>query len=95
MGLTGPKERATFSLDSGTKQQLDGAVPKSMRSQFVDRAIREALRADALRRAVKAMREFPRVPINDGEGAVEALRRIRAEREDGLDRLHRQRRGPA
>jgi len=38
------KERSSFTLSLEVKKSLDAAVPKSSRSQFIEQAIREALK---------------------------------------------------
>lgn len=87
MGVTGTRERATFSLDPETKARLERAVPKRQRSRFVEEAIEAALREEDRRQAIEAIRNFPRVKVKDGS-VVETLREIRRERSDYLARRH-------
>lgn len=78
MNASGPKERATFSIDSGVKETLESQVPKSKRSRFVEEAIAKALRDAAKERALKMLREFKPVSTG-GENSTDVLRRIRQE----------------
>ena len=75
MGVTGPKERATFSLSADVKGRLEEAVPKSERSRFVEDAITRALREDARKAFLKFLDELPR--SSGGENSTDILRRIR------------------
>ena len=78
MNASGPKERATFSIDSTIKQTLESEVPKSKRSRFVEEAIAKALKDAAKERALKMIRDFK--PISTGgEDSTDVLRRIRLE----------------
>lgn len=77
MGATGPKERATFSLDSETKKNLEKAVPKSERSQYVEKAIDRALREDARKQLSQFLDDLP-VASGD-ESTTDYLRRKRQE----------------
>jgi hypothetical protein len=87
MNASGPKERATFSIDSTIKKRLERTVPKSKRSSFVEGAIAEALKDVAKQEALKAIREFKPYPLR-GPGVVETLRQIRTEREEQLASRH-------
>jgi len=82
------KEKAAFSIDISVKQALEAAVPKSKRSQFVERAISEALSADKRRQVAEMLRNLPSY-ATDGEPVVETLRKLRKEREDYLASRHR------
>ena len=88
MGVPGPKERATFTLDPVVKSQLERQVPKSERSHFVETAIANALKQAAKQEALEAIRSFERFPLK-GPGVVETLRQIRAERDEQLASRHR------
>lgn len=87
MNASGSKERATFSIDSTVKKQLERTVPKSKRSNFVEDAIVRALQDVAQQDALKAIREFRPYPPK-GPGAVETLRQIREERDKQLASRH-------
>lgn len=75
MNVTGPKERATFSLSPSVKNRLEEAVPKNERSRFVEKAIEQALRDDARRELMTFLDELPR--SSGGENSTEMLRRLR------------------
>jgi hypothetical protein len=75
MGIDGPKERATFSIDAAVKQTLEESVPKSQRSAFVERAISEALRSQAANRVLKTIDEMPKARHPDS--VVDFIRRHR------------------
>ena len=78
MNASGPKERATFSIDSTIKETLESQVPKSKRSRFVEEAIAKALKDAAKERALKMIRDFK--PISTGgEDSTDVLRRVRLE----------------
>lgn len=87
MNASGPKERATFSIDPAVKERLERTVPKSKRSSFVEDAIAEALKEAAIQDAVKAIREFKPYPLK-GSGVVETLRQVRTERAEQLASRH-------
>ena len=76
MNASGPKLRATFSIDSEIKGRLERVVPKGMRSSFVEQAIGDALKELARQEALKAIRDFKPYPLK-GPGVVETLRQIR------------------
>ena len=78
MNLFEPKQRATFSIAADIKTRLDLAVPKSERSQFVEKAIDQALRDIARERVKKLLDELP-VLQSDGENGSDFLRRKRLE----------------
>ena len=44
MGISGPKDRATFSIARDVKARLEEVVPKNERSRYVEKAIDRALR---------------------------------------------------
>ena len=88
MGVSGPKERATFTLDPGVKSQLERQIPQSERSRFVETAIANALKDLAKQDALDAIRSFERFPLK-GPGVVETLRQVRAERDEQLASRHR------
>lgn len=75
MNAAGPKERATFSLSAGLKARLEEVVPKNERSRFVEDAIREALRAEAIADLRRFMDEMPKA--RRGENSTALLRRMR------------------
>jgi hypothetical protein len=77
MGMTGPKERATFSLDPHIKANLDRTIPKSERSRFVEQALDAALKIEAGRRFSDFLDELP--TTSHGENSVDILHRIRRE----------------
>jgi len=78
MNASGPKERATFSIDSSIKETLESQVPKSKRSRFVEEAIAKALKDAAKERALKMIRDFKPVSTG-GEDSTDVLLRIRLE----------------
>jgi hypothetical protein len=88
MGISGPKDRATFTLDPAVKDELEREIPKSERSGFVQGAIVGALKEVRRQKALKAIREFKRYPLK-GPGVVETLREIRSERDEQLASRHR------
>lgn len=87
MNASGPKERATFSISSNVKRQLELIVPKSRRSGFVEDAIDRALRDVKKREALTAIRDFKPYPVT-GPGVVETLREMRKQRDDELSARH-------
>jgi hypothetical protein len=87
MGIDGPKERATVSITSTLKDQLDRAVPKSKRSGFVEAAIVEALRREAVARLKETLAKVEGLS-SGGEDSVDVLRRLRREREEYLADRH-------
>jgi cytochrome c553 len=78
MGVTGPKERATFSLSADVKERLEEAVPKSERSRYVENAITRSLRDDARKALAKFLDELPKASAT-GENSTDFLRRKRLE----------------
>jgi benzoyl-CoA reductase/2-hydroxyglutaryl-CoA dehydratase subunit BcrC/BadD/HgdB len=87
MNASGPKERATFSIASDVKRQLELTVPKTKRSSFVEDAIDRALRDVKKREALTAIRDFKPYPLK-GPGVVETLREIRTQRDEELASRH-------
>lgn len=87
MGIDGPKQRATYSIDSAVKETLEDQVPKSARSAFVERAIADALRKKAAENLLEELAKVARISTG-GEDSVELLRRLRREREDYLAQRH-------
>lgn len=87
MNATGPKERATFSLSSAVKAQLEEAVPKNERSRFVEKAVAEALRKEAVEKLKETLDSIQGYS-KGGEDSVELLRRLRREREEYLAERH-------
>jgi hypothetical protein len=78
MNMSGPKERATFSIDRAVKQELDSRIAKSGRSSFVEKAIADALR----RQAVVELKQFLdsiQGSSRGGEDSTDYLRRKRLE----------------
>ena len=71
------KERAAFTLSQSVKAELETQIPKSKRSQFVEKAIAKALEAEAKRRAIESLEELPCYETK-GEDSVAVLRNIRA-----------------
>ncbi|WP_274627447.1 hypothetical protein [Arvimicrobium flavum] len=88
MGIDGPKQRATYSIDGAVKETLDERVPKSARSAFVERAIADALRRDAVHR-LREILDKAKGSSTGGEDSVELLRRLRRERNEYLTERHR------
>ncbi|TWG98011.1 hypothetical protein L598_000200001500 [Mesorhizobium sp. J18] len=87
MAMHERKQRATFSIDSAVKEELEARIPSSKRSGFVERAIAEALRKEAiesLRKTLDSMEGYS----SDGEDSVEMLRRLRSERDTYLAARH-------
>jgi hypothetical protein len=83
MGIDGPKERATFSIDAAVKYTLESQVPKRRRSAFVERAIADALKKEAVQNLKNFLDEIEGYS-EGGEDSVALLRRLRSEREDHL-----------
>jgi hypothetical protein len=69
------------------KDSLESRVPKSKRSAFVERAIADALRQEAVRDLKKTLDRIEG-HSSGGEDSVEILRRLRREREDYLLERH-------
>ena len=78
MGISGPKERATFSIAKDIKSRLEEVIPKNERSRFVEKAIDQALRSNARERLKKMLDELPRASPK-GESTTDFLRRQRLE----------------
>ncbi|MEC9342385.1 MAG: hypothetical protein VYD64_00935 [Pseudomonadota bacterium] len=81
------KERAAFSIDRTVMDALEKAVPKSKRSQFVEKAIAAALGDERRRAALDMLDHLPSYDTG-GEPVVETLRRLRQEREEQLASRH-------
>jgi hypothetical protein len=79
MGISGPKDRATFSIARDVKTRLEQVVPKSERSRYVEKAIDRALREDALQHLKKALDEIRSAASPKGESVTDFLRRKRLE----------------
>ena len=78
MNMFEPKQRATFSIAADIKSRLDHVVPKNERSQFVEKAIDQALR-DVARERVKKLLDELSTPQATGENSSDFLRRKRLE----------------
>jgi uncharacterized protein YgbK (DUF1537 family) len=91
MGIEGPKERATFSIAASVKGQLDRMVPKSKRSSFVEAALADALRKEAVAQLKQTLERFKGYS-SGGEDSADVLRRLRQERGDYLAERHRAKR---
>jgi hypothetical protein len=78
MGMSGPKERATFSIDRAVKEELDTRIAKSGRSRFVEKAIAEALRQQAVAE-FKQFLDGIQGSSRGGEDSTDYLRRKRLE----------------
>lgn len=87
MGMHDRKQRMTFSIDSAVKEELEERIPSSKRSAYVERAIAEALRNDAVENLKKTL-DSARAYSSGGEDSVEVLRRLRSEREQYLAERH-------
>ena len=81
------KERATFSIDAAVKETLDRQIPKSKRSAFVEQAIAEALRLEAVKNLKETLDSISG-SSKGGEDSVEILRRLRRNRENYLAERH-------
>lgn len=88
MNVQPRKERATFSIDSAVKERLDTQIPKSRRSSFVEQAIAEALRKQAVESLAETLDRIGAYSTG-GEDSVELLRRLRLERNEQLMSRHR------
>ncbi|MER9328109.1 hypothetical protein [Mesorhizobium sp. M0488] len=73
MGISPPKERATFSIAAEIKNRLEDEVPKSERSRFVETAIDQALRAVAVKRLKKTLNDLPRGAHPKSESTTDFL----------------------
>lgn len=80
MNASGPRQRATFTLSPRTILRLEETVPKNERSRFVEEAVESALTREARRKAVEAIRDFPRV-ANPAGDSTEILREMRSDRD--------------
>ena len=87
MGIAN-KDRATFSIDPAVKQTLEERIPKSRRSAFVEEAIAEALRREAMERLSRTLDHLAATAPQGGEDSVELLRRLRRERTEQLTARH-------
>jgi hypothetical protein len=76
MGIAN-KDRATFSIDPAIRQRLEEYVPKSRRSAFVEQAIAEALRKEAIERLGRTLDHLAATAPKGGEDSLEVLRRYR------------------
>ncbi|MGY6707681.1 MAG: hypothetical protein ACXIVF_05085 [Rhizobiaceae bacterium] len=81
------KERATFSIDAAVKDTLEKRVPKSKRSAFVERAIADALRQEAVQDLKRTLDRIEGYSAG-GEDSVEILRRVRREQDDFVLERH-------
>lgn len=82
------KERAAFTLSAPLKAALEKSIPKSKRSQFVEKAIARALLSEAKQNAIDAIDNAPLYETN-GEDSVEMLRNHRDERARIVASKHR------
>jgi hypothetical protein len=87
MGIHSRKQRMTVSIDSAVKEELEERVPASKRSGYVERAVADALRNDAVDNLKETLDKF-RAYSSGGEDSVEVLRRLRSEREQYLAERH-------
>ena len=71
------KERVNFSIDRNLRSKLERAVPRSRRSAFVEAALDRALEDRAREELVDFLDSLPTVPVEAGNGSVEAMRAIR------------------
>jgi hypothetical protein len=78
MGISGPKDRATFSIARDIKSRLERLVPKSERSRFVEAALDKALQEIARERLKDMLDKLPRAAAK-GESTTDFLRRKRLE----------------
>lgn len=78
MGMSGPKERATFSLSADVKAKLEATVPKSARSGYVEKAIARSLQEDARKALSELLDDLPK-SATTGEDSTDYLRRKRLE----------------
>ena len=81
------KERAAFTIAKSLKDELEEVVPPSKRSQFVEKAIADALLKEAKRRALESLKSLPAYDTG-GRDSVEVLRQIRKERGDYVASRH-------
>jgi hypothetical protein len=77
----------TVSIDSAVKEELEERIPSSKRSGYVERAIADALKNDAVENLKETLGKF-RAYSSGGEDSVEVLRRLRSERERYLAERH-------
>ena len=82
------KERAAFTISKSLKDELEEVVPASKRSQFVEKAIADALLKEAKRKALAALNDLPAYDTGERD-SVELLRQIRSERADYVASRHR------
>ena len=73
------KERAAYTLSPPVKAALEEAVPKSKRSQFVEKAIADALVRQARETAIATIKGMTRHAIQD-EDSIQVLERTRTAR---------------
>jgi hypothetical protein len=76
MGIAN-KDRATFSIDPAVKQSLEDRIPKSRRSAFVEQAIAEALRREAIEQLERTLDRFATSSQPGAGDSLEVLRRLR------------------
>jgi len=81
------KERAAFTISKSLKDELEEVVPTSKRSQFVEKAIADALLKEAKRKALESLGNLPAFDTG-GRDSVEVLRQIRRERGDYIASRH-------
>lgn len=79
MNMQNNKERAAFTLSPLIKAALEEAVPKSKRSQFVEKAIADALLRQAREAAIAAVKGMT-LHAAAGEDSIDVLERARAAR---------------
>jgi hypothetical protein len=82
------KERAAFTISKSLKAELEDTVPLSKRSQFVERAIADALLKDARQKALDALNELPSYDTH-GVDSVALLRQIRHDRSEIIIDRHK------
>src|SRR5262245_19988986 len=78
MGISGPKDRATFSIARDIKSRLERFVPKRERSRFVETALDKALQEIVREQLKDLLDKLPRA-TGKGESTTEFLRRKRLE----------------
>ena len=81
------KHRAAFTISKSLKDELEEVIPASKRSQFVERAIAEALLREAKRKALESLGNLPAYSTG-GRDSVDVLRQIRSERGDYIMSRH-------
>jgi metal-responsive CopG/Arc/MetJ family transcriptional regulator len=81
------KERAAFTISKSLKDELEEVIPVNKRSQFVEKAIADALLKEAKRKALESLKNLPAYDTG-GRDSVEVLRQIRRERGDYIASRH-------